>query len=299
MTKSQAPTPPAKAHPRRRPSTRHTASRRTKPNLQTIWYVIFLLLWTAVALIASQFIIAYPMAWLLGDAALQPLWTAIYNALVYLLTLVLVILVPPRLYQLYQRRRTAKPTSSGKTTAERTATKTSAAPAATTPATTNPFATNRTELGFKHLPTFVDLGLAPIGYIVHLVLATALTSLMSLFTWFNATETQDTGFSYFITGGDRFVAMIALVFIAPLAEEILMRGWLYGKLRTKLKAPLAILLVSLIFALLHGQWNVGVTVFSLSLVLCTLREITGTIWSGIILHMLSNGIAFYLLYVAV
>ena len=298
MAKHQTPTPPAKIQPKRHPSARRTASRRTKLNPQTIWYVIFLLLWTVVALIASQFIIAYPMAWLLGDAALQPLWTAIYNALVYLLTLVLVILVPPRLYRLYQRRRTAKPTSSSKTTADPTATKTSAAPAGTAPAT-NPFTTNRTELGFKHLPTFVDLGLAPIGYIVHLVLATALTSLMSLFTWFNATETQDTGFSYFITGGDRFVAMIALVFIAPLAEEILMRGWLYGKLRTKLKAPLAILLVSLVFALLHGQWNVGVTVFSLSLVLCTLREITGTIWSGIILHMLSNGIAFYLLYVAV
>lgn len=298
MARPQTPTPPAKTQPKRHPSARRTASRRTKLNPQTIWYVIFLLLWTVVALIASQFIIAYPMAWLLGDAALQPLWTAIYNALVYLLTLVLVILVPPRLYQLYQRRRTAKPTPSSKTTAEQTDTKTSAAPADTAPAT-NPFTTNRTELGFKHLPTFVDLGLAPIGYIVHLVLATALTSLMSLFTWFNAAETQDTGFSYFITGGDRFVAMIALVFIAPLAEEILMRGWLYGKLRTKLKAPLAILLVSLVFALLHGQWNVGVTVFSLSLVLCTLREITGTIWSGIILHMLSNGIAFYLLYVAV
>ena len=278
------------------PTARHTTSRgsqsrRTKLCPQTIWYVIFLLLWTVVAIIASQFLIAYPMAWLLGDASLQPLWTAVYNALVYLLTLVLVILVPPRLYQLYQRHRSAKPATSGQTAAK---TCTTAAVA-----TTNPFATNRAELGFKHLPTFIDLGLAPIGYIVHLVLATALTSLMSLFTWFNADQVQDTGFSYFITGGDRFVAMIALVFIAPIAEEILMRGWLYGKLRTKLKAPLAILLVSLVFALLHGQWNVGVTVFSLSLVLCTLREITGTIWSGIILHMLSNGIAFYLLYVAV
>ena len=280
-------------------STRHSAarrttshgsqSRRTKPNPQTIWYVIFLLLWTVVAIIASQFLIAYPMAWLLGDASLQPLWTAVYNALVYLLTLVLVILVPPRLYQLYQRHRSAKPATSGQT-----ATKTSTAAVATT----NPFATNRTELGFKHLPTFIDLGLAPIGYIVHLVLATALTSLMRLFTWFNADQVQDTGFSYFIAGGERFIAMLALVFVAPIAEEILMRGWLYGKLRTKLKAPLAILLVSLVFAALHGQWNVGVTVFSLSLVLCTLREITGTIWSGIILHMLSNGIAFYLLYIA-
>lgn len=241
---------------------------------QNVWYIIFLLLWTAVSLIASQFILAYPMSWLLGAQLLQPLWTCIYNALVYLLTLALVILVPPKVYQLYQRRH---PNASTK----------------------NPFLTNRTELGFKHLPTFIDIGLAPIGYIVHLVLATALTSFMSLFTWFNANEAQDTGFSYFITGGDRFVAMIALVFIAPLAEEIIMRGWLYGKLRTKLKAPLAILLVSLVFAILHGQWNVGVTVFSLSLVLCTLREITGTIWSGIILHMLSNGIAFYLLYVAI
>ena len=294
MAKTKTPASSSHDQSTRHPAARHTTSRgpqsrRTKLSPQTIWYVIFLLLWTAVALIASQFIIAYPMAWLLGDAALQPLWTAIYNALVYLLTLVLVILVPPRLYQLYQRHRSAKPATSGQTAA-----KTSTAPVATT----NPFATNRAELGFKHLPTFIDLGLAPIGYIVHLVLATALTSLMSLFTWFNADQVQDTGFSYFITGGERFIAMLALVFVAPIAEEILMRGWLYGKLRTKLKAPLAIFLVSLVFAALHGQWNVGVTVFSLSLVLCTLREITGTIWSGIILHMLSNGIAFYLLYIA-
>ena len=294
MAKTKTPASSDYDQSTRHPTARHTTSRgsqsrRTKLGPQTIWYVIFLLLWTVVAIIASQFLIAYPMAWLLGDASLQPLWTAIYNALVYLLTLVLVILVPPRLYQLYQRHRSAKPAPSGQTAA----TTSTAAVAAT-----NPFATNRTELGFKHLPTFIDLGLAPIGYIVHLVLATALTSLMSLFTWFNADQVQDTGFSYFITGGERFIAMLALVFVAPIAEEILMRGWLYDKLRTKLKAPLAILLVSLVFAALHGQWNVGVTVFSLSLVLCTLREITGTIWSGIILHMLSNGIAFYLLYIA-
>lgn len=78
-----------------------------------------------------------------------------------------------------------------------------------------------------------------------------------------------------------------------------MRGWLYGKLRSRLKVPLAILLVSIVFAFLHGQWNVGVGVFVLSLVLCGLREITGTIWSGILLHIISNGIAFYLLYIAV
>jgi membrane protease YdiL (CAAX protease family) len=57
------------------------------------------------------------------------------------------------------------------------------------------------------------------------------------------------------------------------------------------------LLVSLLFGVVHLQWNVGVNVFALSIVLCSLREITGTIYAGILLHMLKNGVAFWLLYV--
>ena len=242
-------------------------------NFQTFSFVIFLLLWTGLSFIASQFIIALPFSLILGDKLLEPLWLCIYDALVYLLTLTLVILVPPQLIKLYRRQHPHKKLP---------------------PLTTSP-----TELGFKQLPTFVDIGLAPVGYAVYLILASAFTAFMQIFPWFISDQTQDVGFSYFITGTDRVIAMIALVFIAPIAEEIIMRGWLYGKLRTKLKIPLAILLTSLLFAILHGQWNVGVSVFALSIVLCLLREITGTIWSGILLHMLSNGIAFYLLYVAI
>ena len=89
-------------------------------------------------------------------------------------------------------------------------------------------------------------------------------------------------------------------------EEVIFRGWLYGKLRQKLSGKtseitgiiISILLVSLLFGIVHMQWNVGVNVFALSVVLCVLREITGTIYSGILVHMLKNGIAFYFLYVA-
>ena len=56
------------------------------------------------------------------------------------------------------------------------------------------------------------------------------------------------------------------------------------------------LIVSILFGVLHGQWNVGVNVFALSLVLCGLREITGTIYAGMIVHILKNALAFYLLY---
>ncbi len=240
----------------------------------TVYFAIFVLAWTALAMTASQYII-YPMSWVLGSKITSPLWTCIYYMFTYLLTLFLVIYIPPRLFNLYRQKQ--NPSRSSKA---------------------NLLATNSTELGLQHLPTFVDIGLAPIGYVVYIIGANLLTNIMTIFPWFQSDQVQETGFSYFIATGDRILAMIALVIVAPIAEEIIMRGWLYGKLRSRIKAPIAILLVSVLFGLLHGQWNVGVGVFVLSVVLCSLREITGTIWSGMLLHILSNGIAFYLLYVA-
>lgn len=254
-------------------------------NWKTVEYVVLLLIWVAVAMTISQYIIGLPMMWILNGKFSQPFWTCIYYGLTYVLSLVLVIIVPPRVINKLKTRANAKSNKKSQSI----------------PQFTNlpDFTTSREELGLKDLPTVIDVGLAPVSYVVYLVLSGIFTSIMSAFTWFNAEETQDVGFGYFITTGDRVVAMIALVFIAPIAEEIIMRGWLYGKLREKLKIPVAMLLTSLLFGFLHGQWNVSVGVFALSLVLCGLREITGTIWSGMLLHMLSNGIAFYLLYIAI
>ena len=55
--------------------------------------------------------------------------------------------------------------------------------------------------------------------------------------------------------------------------------------------------MSILFGVVHMQWNVGVNVFAMSVVLCGLREITGTIYSGILVHMIKNGLAFYYLYI--
>ena len=101
------------------------------------------------------------------------------------------------------------------------------------------------------------------------------------------------------------VAFIILVVVAPVAEELIFRGWLYGKLRPMLSAKMSdaasmtisIFLVSLLFGIVHMQWNVGVNVFAMSIVLCGLREITGTIYAGILMHMVKNGVAFWLLYI--
>lgn len=245
---------------------------RKKVPIKSGWQVagkVFLMcLWVAVAVIAVQFAVGMLMILLLGSSNFsKPVWTAVYSAISYILAMLLIIWIPSRLK------------ISKKTT--------------------------QTELGLEGLPTWMDIGLAPVGFIASTLLAAGLVALFTIFPWFNAEEAQNVGFSIYMGGVDRVIAFLTLVVMAPTAEEIIFRGWLYGKAREKLntKIPepwgmlLAILIVSVLFGVIHLQWNVGVNVFALSIVLCALREVTGTIYAGILTHMIKNGVAFYLLYV--
>lgn len=266
---------PAKQH-------RHKLSRQTKSK---IWFTIFCLAWAVFATYAGQFIIIWPMYWLLGNKLQDPGWMLLYYILTYALTLALVLVVPLAAVRFCRKQQQTKSLSkiNPKTLDHLEA----------------DLSISKNEMGLNKLPTFVDIGLAPVGYVVYLVIAMVLTQLMSLFAWFNVDQAQNVGFGYYVTSLDRIFALLAIVIIAPVAEELVMRGWLYGKIRSRWGVAVSMLIVSLLFAVLHGQWNVGVSVFALSLVLCGLREITGTIWSGMLLHILSNGIAFYLLYIAI
>jgi membrane protease YdiL (CAAX protease family) len=154
------------------------------------------------------------------------------------------------------------------------------------------------EIGLTRLPDWRDILLAPAGFVVYLLVSSILVHLVQqLFPYFNVAQSQDTGFSNLSNRYEYIFAFITLVVIAPVAEEILMRGYLYGKLRQFIPVIAAGLMTSVVFGILHGQLNVGVDVFALSLVLCSLREVTGSIWAGILLHMMKNGLAFYLLFI--
>ena len=219
------------------------------------------LLYCYLSLVFALLLTSRLFSLLLGSRLDQPFWSALYNLCAYGLALTLCIWVPHRYFKDWR--------------------------------------TSREELGLTGLPTWTDLGLALVGFFVYILLSGALTSLFELLPWFDATQAQDVGFTAVYSLPDRFFTLLALVVIAPIAEEILMRGWLYGKLRARLPLVVALLLVSLLFAFLHGQWNVAVDVFALSVVVCSLREITGTIYAGTALHLLKNLLAFYLLYLAV
>ena len=159
------------------------------------------------------------------------------------------------------------------------------------------YRTTLSEVGLQTTPTWTDILLAPAGFIAYILLSFILTSIAMQFSFYDVDQVQDTGFTQISQGYEFLLAFLTLVVIAPIAEEILFRGYLLGKLRKHVPIWLAILVTSLLFALVHFAWNVGVDVFALSIVLCLLRIGTGRLWPAILLHMMKNGLAFYILFI--
>lgn len=154
-------------------------------------------------------------------------------------------------------------------------------------------------LGLTRLPSWTDIGLAPITYFAYVItITTLLAAVTSLFPSFPLDQAQDVGFQAMGSRIDTLLAFLTLVVLSPVAEETLFRGYLYGKLKTYVPTVFAALVTSLLFALVHFQLNVGIDVFVLSLFLCGLRSLTGSIWAGILVHMIKNGIAYYILFVS-
>ncbi len=252
--------------------------------LNLILTIVALIIWVGGVYFLVQYILAFIIRSILQPTTNTPFYQTLYSILCYLISAAIILFVPKLINKKWK--------------------------------------VSLEDLGIIELPTWTDIGLAPVGFLLYTLFANVLISLFSIFPWFSATEKQNVGYNSAMFGSDRLFALTALVVVAPIVEEIIFRGFLYGKLRKKLvkdipeakskqktkeiKAikrknrlgiTIAIIITSLVFALMHRQWNVGINVFALSIILCLFREMTGTIYAGIIVHMLKNAIAFYLLYI--
>ncbi len=100
-----------------------------------------------------------------------------------------------------------------------------------------------------------------------------------------------------ITGGQPFgstglIALLVLVAgLVPLSEELFFRGMLYGTLRERWGILPAVLISALLFALAHFLPVLMPALFVMGLILALLREYTGSVVPGILLHAMQNGIA--------
>lgn len=152
-------------------------------------------------------------------------------------------------------------------------------------------------LGLTRRPTVKDLGVSIIAFGGYFLTSMALLALVSLIPGLNLEQPQNVGQTQPEMFSSYLIAFIGLVVLPPVFEELILRGFTYGALRKQVSFWISAVVVSAGFGVLHGQVNVAIDTFVLSLFLCALREHTGSIWAPIFLHALKNGLAFTLLFV--
>ena len=84
------------------------------------------------------------------------------------------------------------------------------------------------------------------------------------------------------------IFVIGSAVVAPIYEELLFRGIIFPKLIQKTNFTVALLLSSLIFAVLHFHLSALLPLFVLSIILSITYLYTSTIWASISLHALFN-----------
>jgi membrane protease YdiL (CAAX protease family) len=156
-------------------------------------------------------------------------------------------------------------------------------------------------IGLGRRPVRGDLGRALIGFGIFYLLLILAGVIVNWLSPDLTNQKQNLGFTNIHTGSDNILAFMALVLLPPLGEEILVRGYLYSGLRKIWRFAPALLATSFIFGAAHLEigngsplvWGAALDTFLLSVVLVYLREKTGALYAGMLVHMLNNLIAFF------
>lgn len=88
--------------------------------------------------------------------------------------------------------------------------------------------------------------------------------------------------------GDLVLAIAMAVVVAPLAEELLFRGYLYGILKKYGGRAVATLASAALFSASHPNLPGVPSLFLLAVCLVLAYELTGSLWAPIVMHALFN-----------
>lgn len=95
-----------------------------------------------------------------------------------------------------------------------------------------------------------------------------------------------------------YATLIVGVFVAPFCEEVFFRGFVFPGLLRGMSLGWAIVLSALIFAVAHADPGSFAVLFVIGMALAFLRWRTRSIWPGMMLHFLNNGIGVLLIVLA-
>jgi len=90
--------------------------------------------------------------------------------------------------------------------------------------------------------------------------------------------------------GEIVLYLVLVSVIAPIAEETIFRGYLYGGLRRFLPARHAIVIGGVLFAAVHLNADAFLVIGLIGAMLCYLYEHTRSLLPGIVAHSLHNGL---------
>ncbi len=79
--------------------------------------------------------------------------------------------------------------------------------------------------------------------------------------------------------------------VAPLVEELFFRGFVFAGFRQKYGWQKAAAISSALFALLHLTPTAFIPIFILGYIFAALYHFSGSIWPGILMHVLTNSLA--------
>jgi membrane protease YdiL (CAAX protease family) len=85
---------------------------------------------------------------------------------------------------------------------------------------------------------------------------------------------------------------VAVVLVAPLAEELFFRGFVFGGLVDRLGVPGAAAASGLLFSLVHGQMGLILPFALIGVLLAYLYYRSGSLWPAVLAHLVYNGLAF-------
>lgn len=155
---------------------------------------------------------------------------------------------------------------------------------------------------------FMTRDIAPalqVFVVYFMALIAVTTAVEALIPSLDVDQKQQLGFESAATDVQLIFVFMSLVILPAIVEEIMVRGFLYSGLRKKFKKVTAAIVASLIFGAAHLQFGLGasplwiaaIDTTVLSLFLIYLRERTGSLWAGMLVHGLKNGLAFLFLFV--
>ena len=97
-----------------------------------------------------------------------------------------------------------------------------------------------------------------------------------------------------IYGNSLVEELLSVVLAAPIVEELLFRGLVYGNLQKLWNQKGAMLASALLFGLYHGNVVQFIYAFIIGLLLVYIYEAFGTICAPILSHMIANGVSVFM-----